>query len=315
MIQLVLRRLVALVPILWIVSFAVFLLEALVPGSIAITLAGGPTATRQSIDRVRDSLHLNDPILVQYWHWLWGALHLNLGNSLATGQPVASQIAQRLPVTLSLVVAALVVGLLIGVPLGILSGLRPHTNVDRASRLVASLGTSIPNFVLGLFLVIVFAVDVHWFPPSGYTSFTTSPAEWVRDLTLPAIALGVGVSANIARQLRVAVLDVMRTDYIRNSWAVGASPTRVVGKHALKNAAIPVITVIGLQIGFLLGGTVLIEQIFAVPGLGSYMITAISTGDLPVVQAVTLVFVLFAVTMSLLADIGYGLVNPKIRVL
>ena len=314
MIALIARRLLALIPILLVVTFGVFMLESLVPGTAAITLAGGSNATPQSIAHVRAQLHLNDPLIVQYGRWLWAALHLNLGHSLLSSQTVSGQIAQRLPVTFGLAIAALAVGLLIGVPLGIASGLRPRTVVDHSSRFIAAAGISTPNFVVAEFLVIIFAVNLHLLPPSGYTPFTSNPFGWLRDIALPAIALGLGISANIARQLRTSLLDVMRSNFIRTAWAMGGSSRLVVGKHALKNAAIPVITVIGLQMGFLLGGTVVVEQIFAIPGLGMYMIGGITSGDLPIVQGVVLVFVVFAVGMSLLADIGYGLVNPKVRV-
>jgi peptide/nickel transport system permease protein len=312
--RLIVRRLISVPPVLLVVSFAVFLLLELVPGNPAVTLAGGASATPAQIARVRRQLHLNDPVLVQYWHWLWGVLHLNFGKSLATGLPVSTQLASRFPVTLSLVVAASVVAIVIGVPLGVASGLRPHSVIDAGARAISSVGVAMPNFWLAVILVSAFAVQVKLFPSSGFTQPTSSFAQWARDIVLPALALGIAVAAALARQLRGAIVDVMDAPYVRTAWAKGITRSRVVSRHVLKNAAMPAITVLGLQIGYLLGGAVIIEQIFAIPGLGTYMLQGITDHDLPVVQGVALLFVLFQMGMSLLVDLSYGYLNPKVRV-
>jgi peptide/nickel transport system permease protein len=302
------------VPVLLIVSFAVFFLLALVPGNPAITLAGGVSATPAQIAHVTAVLHLNDPFLVQYWHWLYNALHGNLGTSISTGQPVTQQIEQRFPVTFGLVVASAIVALVVGIPVGLVSGIRPQGPVDSGARAFTTLGLAIPSFWLAVLLVSIFAV--HWkiFPPTGYISITQSFTGWLKDITLPALTLGVLVGVTIARQLRASLIDVLDTPYIRTAWAKGGTRRSVLFKHGLKNAAMPVVTVFGIQIGYLLGGAVIIEQIFAMPGLGPYMLSGITDHDLPVVQGVALVFVLFQMAMSLLVDISYGYLNPKVRV-
>ena len=309
-----LRRLLALVPVLLIVSFAVFFLLALVPGDPAITLAGGVTATPAQIAHVTAQLHLNDPLLVQYGRWLGNALHGNLGTSISTGQPVTQQIEQRFPVTFGLVVASAIVSLVVGIPVGLISGIRPQGVVDGGARTFTTLGLAVPSFWLAVLLVSIFAVHWHVFPPTGYTSISTSFTGWLRDITLPAITLGVLVGATLARQLRASLIDTLDTPYIRTAWAKGGTRRTVLFRHGLKNAAMPVVTVFGIQIGYLLGGAVIIEQIFALPGLGPYMLSGITDHDLPVVQGVAVVFVLFQMAMSLLVDISYGYLNPKVRV-
>jgi peptide/nickel transport system permease protein len=311
---LVVRRLLALVPVLLIVSFAVFFLLALVPGNPAITLAGGVTATPAQIAHVTAQLHLDDPLFVQYGRWLGNALHGNLGTSISTGQPVTQQIEQRFPVTFGLVVASAIISLVVGIPVGLISGIRPQGAVDGGARTFTTLGLAVPSFWLAVLLVSIFAVHWHVFPPTGYTSISASFTGWLRDITLPAVTLGVLVGATLARQLRASLIDTLDTPYIRTAWAKGGTRRSVLFRHGLKNAAMPVVTVFGIQIGYLLGGAVIIEQIFALPGLGPYMLAGITDHDLPVVQGVAVVFVLFQMAMSLLVDISYGYLNPKVRV-
>jgi peptide/nickel transport system permease protein len=311
---LVLRRLLSVIPVLLVVSFGIFLLLALVPGDPAVTLAGGLNATPQSIAHVRAQFHLNDPLLVQYWHWLTQVLHGNLGTSLSTSAPVGHEIASRFPATLGLVITSTIIALLLGIPLGIASGIRPGGSLDSGARTFSTLGLAVPSFWLAVILVSVFAVHWRIFPPTGYTAITASFTGWLKDIILPAVTLGLLLAASIARQLRAALIDVLATPYVRAAWAKGGTRRSVVLRHGLKNASIPVITVLGIQIGYLLGGAVIVEQIFSVPGLGSYMLNGITDHDLPVVQGVTLVFVLVQLTISLLVDISYGYLNPKVRV-
>jgi len=299
---------------LLVVSFGIFVLLALVPGDPAVPLAGGLNATPQSIARVRAQLHLNDPLLVQYWHWLTQVLHGNLGTSLSTSQPVAHQIATRLPVTLDLVIASAIVALLVGIPLGIISGVRPGGSLDTGARTFSTLGLAVPSFWLAVILVSVFAVHWRIFPPTGYINLSASFTGWLKDIILPAVTLGLLLAASLARQLRAALIDALDTPYVRTAWAKGGTRRSVLLRHGLKNASMPVITVLGIQIGYLLGGDVIVEQIFSIPGLGSYMLNGIADHDLPVVQGVTLVFVLVQLTMSLLVDVSYGYLNPKVRV-
>lgn len=311
---LVVRRLATLIPILLIVSFGVYLLVALVPGDASITLAGGENATPEKIEAVRAELHLDEPIVQQYGRWLLAAGQGDLGDSLFSHSPVADEIARRFPVTAGLVLAALTVGLVVGVPLGVLAALRPGTRVDTTARVGTSVAIAIPNYWLAIELIVLFAVTWRLLPPSGYVPFTEDPVGWLRHVTLPAIALGAWSAASVARQLRASLIDALDAKYTRTAWAKGATTRRIVFKHAMKNAAIPVVTVLGLQIGFLLGGSVIIEQIFSIPGMGTYFVQAVTSFDVPVIQGVTLVFVLVAVTLSLLVDISYGMLDPRVRV-
>jgi peptide/nickel transport system permease protein len=312
--RLILRRLVSIIPVLLFVSFAIFLLLALVPGDPAVTLAGGVSATPAEIARVRAELHLNDPLLVQYWHWLTGAIHGNFGTSLSTGQSVGSQIAARFPVTFGLVVASAIIALIVGIPVGILSGVRPGGSLDSGARSFSTLGLAVPTFWLAIILVSIFAVHWRIFPSTGYTAISASFTGWLKDVTLPAITLGVGVGATLARQLRASLIDALDTPYVRTAWAKGGTRRSALLRHALKNASMPVVTIFGVQVGYLLGGAVIVEQIFSFPGLGTYMLSGITDHDLPVVQGVAIIFVLFQMAMSLLVDLSYGYLNPKVRV-
>lgn len=315
MVGMIVRRLFSLVPVLLIVSFGVFMLSALVPGDPAITIAGGESATIERIDEVRDQLGLDDPLLVQYGRWLGDAAQLDFGESLFTSRStVWDEVRNRLPVTFSVAGMALLFGILIGVPVGIAAGTKPGGLMDRTSVTGTSLGLAFPNFFLAMLLITLFAVQRQWFPALGFTRFGEDPVLWLKSVTLPALSLGLVSAASIARQLRAALIDVLGSNYVRTAWASGASTFRVLGKHALKNAAIPAVTVIGLQLSALLGGAVIIEQIFSIPGLGTYLLQALTRVDLPVIQGVTVTFVVIHVLLNLAIDISYGFLNPKVRV-
>jgi peptide/nickel transport system permease protein len=308
------RRFLVLIPLLFVVSIAIFGLVVLVPGDAAVTLAGGPDATPERIAQVRDELGLDDPFLTQYGRWLGDAVTGDFGTSLQSNQSVVTEIKDRLPVTLSVALAALVVALCISIPAGIISGLRPGGIVDRLALLGSSMGIAIPGFWLAMILVTLFAIQRHWFPAIGFTPFGESPYNWAKGLVLPGVSLGLLAAASQTRQLRGALLDVLDSNYVRTGWAKGGSPRWVIGKHALKNAAIPAVTVLGLQTSALLGSSVIVEQIFSIPGLGTYLIRAIQSQDLPVIQGVVVFFVLMNVLINLLVDLTYGYLNPKVRV-
>jgi peptide/nickel transport system permease protein len=311
----IVRRVLGLIPVLLVVSFVVFMLVELVPGDAATTVAGGVNASPERIVEVREELGLDRPVLERYGDWLWDAVHLDFGRSYlnSTGPSVSEEIKLRLPVSLGLALAGLFVALVIGIPLGILAGLRPGGVADRVSVTTTSVGLAIPNFVVAFLLIQVFALTLHWFPPLGYTKFTTSPLDWLWRITLPAIALGLIGAASVARQTRAALIDVLHSNYVRTAFAVGNGTRRTVMKYAFKNASVPVLTVVGLQLAGLIGGVVIIEQIFSIPGLGSYMLRALTLPDVPVIQAVTLTFVLLYVVINLVVDIAYGYANPKVR--
>lgn len=307
------RRLLITIPLLLLISFGVFSLVLLLPGNPALALAGGIHSSPANVAKITHQLHLNEPFWRQYLRWLFQVLHGNLGNSLFLHQSVVSGIASRFPVTIQLAVGGMLVAILIGIPAGILSGVRQGTAPDRLVTFGSSLGVAIPDFWLALLLVIFFAVDFHILPALGYVSFTTSPWQWAQHLILPWLALGIGGAATIARQVRGALIDTLDQDFMRTAVAKGLVPRSVIGKHALKNALSPAVTVIGISFGYLLGGTFIIEQIFSLPGIGEYMLTAISVKDLPVIQGVVLVTATCFVLINLIVDIVYGYLNPKVR--
>jgi len=310
----ILRRIAALIPLLFLVSIIVFGLVLLVPGDAATTLAGGDQATTERIAEVKEQLGLDRSFVAQYVDWLGDAVQLDFGRSLYSDQPVVSEIWDRFPVTLQIAGGALVFGLLVGIPFGILSGMRPRTLSDRAVVILTSILIAIPSFWLALILILQLAVYRDILPSRGFVKFSESPDEWFRHLLMPWICLGTLTAATVARQLRGALSDTMGSDHIRTSRSVGLPPSKVVGKHALKNSSAPVLTVVGLQIAYLIGGTVVVESIFGIAGLGSYVLTAIGRNDLPAIQASVMFIALMTVLVNLLVDISYALLNPKVRV-
>ena len=308
----ILQRLLATAPLLVIVSLLVFSLVLLIPGDPAYMLAG-EDATPEEIAEIRTDMGLDDPILVQYGRWAGGLLRGDMGTSLFSDQPVLEVLVQRLPVTLSLAFAAIVIALLIALPAGIVSGTRPGRFSDRAITVGASAGLAIPNFWLGLMLVLVFAIWNDWLPATGYIPLTESVQGWLRHILLPAFTLGLSAGAILTRQLRGAMVDVMNQDYIRSARAKGLPWRKVVLKHGLKNAAIPIVTILGLQANYLLGGTVIVEQVFGMPGLGQLAVASVFSRDLPMIQGVVIMAVFVAVAVNLLVDISYGYFNPKVR--
>lgn len=311
MLQLITRRLAATIPLLIVVSFLIFCL-ILLTGDPATQLAG-QNPTQEKIDQVREQLGLNDPFFHRYWDWLSSAFQGDLGNSLFTHESVLSSIMNRLPVTLSLVVVSLLIAILLGVALGLVAGLHPGTWIDRAATVTASVGVAIPYFWVGMMLVLAFALDPQILPAVGYVRLADDPAQWFLHLVLPALSLSIAPMAVIARQTRAAVATVMNEDYIRTANAKGLTRTRVITKHALKNAAVPVVTVFGLEANRLIGGTVVIENLFVLPGLGQLAYQSVFQRDFPMVQGVLLFTAIMVLLINLLVDISYGYFNPRIR--
>jgi peptide/nickel transport system permease protein len=295
-----------------VVSFCVFSLIVLVPGDPAVALAGENPDPEQ-IAAVRDRLGLDDPFLVQFWHWFSGVVQGDLGQSLFSSQSVSDAVFGRLPATLSLALFSLVVALVIGVSVGVLAAMRPGTWVDRVATFAASLGVAVPYFWVGMILVLLFAINLTIFPAVGYVPLTEDPLRWLLSLVLPATALGLAPAAVIARQTRAGMTGVLREDYVRTATAKGLPPGRVVGQHALKNAAVPVVTAFGLEASRLIGGTVVIEQLFALPGLGSLAYTSVFARDFPMVQGVLLVVAALVLLINLVVDLSYGYFDPRIR--
>ncbi|MBI2490933.1 MAG: ABC transporter permease [Candidatus Rokubacteria bacterium] len=313
MLKLVGRRLLATVPLLFLVSLVVFALVHALPGDPAVLFLG-EEADPETLARFRTRLGFDRPLVVQYGEWLGRALRGDLGRSLRTNQPVTEAILQRLPVTLELMAAALAVSLAIALPMGVVSAVRRNSGFDLASTLFALVGFAMPTFWLGIILIYVFALLLRWLPPSGWVPLTASPGDNLLALILPAFTLGTALAALVARQLRSSMLEVLRQDYVRTAQAKGLGQGQVVGKHALKNALISVVTVVGLQLGGLLGNTIITETLFALPGVGRLMIDSIFSRDFFVVQGVILFLAGGYVLSNLLVDILYSYLDPRIRV-
>jgi peptide/nickel transport system permease protein len=308
------RRLAAMVPLLILITLGVYALVLLIPGDPARTLAGGLNAQPTEIARIRNELHLNQPFFAQYWRWVTHAARGDLGTSLFQHESVGSAIGSRFPLTLSLALGGLAVSILIGLPIGILAGTRPGKATDRSATALSSAGIAIPDFWLAIMLALIFAVKLHVLPDLGYVGLTQSPWGWFQHLLLPWLALGVAGGATLARQVRGEMIDVLDQDYIRTARSLGIPERQVIRRLALKNALTPAMTIVGIQFAFLLGGTVIIEQIFSIPGLGSLMLQAIDDKDLPIIQGVVLLTAVIFVVVNLVVDIGYGILNPRVRV-
>lgn len=312
MFRLILQRLFALVPLLFIVSVLTFSFTSLLP-SDPVDLILGDTGTDEQHEMLRERMGLNDPIHVRYLQWLGRAVQGDLGSSYFNSVSVTGAVMQRLPVTLSLTAVSAFIAIVVGIAAGVAAALRPRSWVDRFATLGATFGQAIPNFWFGLILVAIFAVSLRWFPATGFTPITESPTEWLRSVILPSIALGTSSSAAIARQVRSAMVGVLQQDYVRAARAQGLSARRVLFKHALTNAMIPVVAVLSFQITVLLGGALIVEQVFAINGLGTLAIAAVRQQDIPMLQGLVLVMVGLVVAVQLATDVIYGLLNPKAR--
>lgn len=312
MLQYAVRRVLLIVPLLVLVSLGVFTLVLLIPGDPAITLAG-ENATEAQIEATRDRLGLDDPVLVQYLGWAGSALRGDLGSSLFSNESVTGAILGRFPVTIALTCAAMLVALLIAVPAGIVAAVHRDRWPDRAATLLASVGISLPNFWVGILLIIVLALMFPIFPAVGYSPISEGVGGWVHSLVLPGITLGTAVAAEITRQLRGSLHDVLQQDFIRTARANGLRGPAVIGKHGLKNAAVPVVTVMGFQVGFLLGGSVIVERVFGLPGLGDLAIRSVLQRDIPMIQGIVVVTAVVVMLVNLLVDLSYGYLNPKVR--
>ena len=294
-----------------ILSVGVFLMLHLTPGD-PVQIMLGQDADPQSVAAVRAELGLDQPLPVQYVRWVGNVLRGDLGRSIRTHQPVMEAITARLPVTLELSVVSLVVSLAIGLPAGVVAATRRNTPLDLASTGLALVGVSLPSFFLGILLILVFALGLRWVPPSGYTPFGQDPLMNLKQMCMPALALGAALAGIVARLMRSSLLDVLSAEYMRSARAKGLSESAAVVRHGLKNALLPVVTVVGLQVGALLGGAILIETIFALPGIGRLAVDSIFARDFPIVQGVVLFLALVRVLSNLAADLLYGRLDPRI---
>lgn len=307
-----LRRIALIVPTLFFVSVLIFGLQQLLPGDPALALAG-EEQDPAVIAFLKQKYHLDEPLSTRYWLWVEGLAHGDLGESIRIKKPVSELVLEKLPVTGELAGLAMLVSLLIGVPAGILAAVKNNTAIDYAATMAAMWGLSIPNFWLGILMILLFSVTLGWLPASGFVTPAESLRQNLLTLIMPAFVLGNALAAGLMRHTRSAMLQVLNTDYIRTARAKGLTERRVVWRHALRNALIPVVTLIALDFGALLSGAVLTEQVFTIPGFGKLIVDAVFNRDYAVVQGVVLCTALAYILLNLIADIAYVLVNPRLR--
>jgi peptide/nickel transport system permease protein len=308
----IVRRVLQAIPVVFMASVGVFLLLHLLPGDPAQMLAGTDTSP-ETLEAIREDLGLNQPLPVQYWIWLEHVARGDLGKSILSKIPVSQLISQRLPATLELAIAGEILTILIGIPLGVIAAVKQRTKTDLGITSCISLGLAVPNFWLGILLIIFFAVMLGWMPPGGRGDFSRDPLTALKFIALPAITLALPAAMNLSRLTKASVLEVLYEDYVRTARAKGLSGKLVVVRHVLRNALIPVITAVGLEFGRLLGGSIIVESVFAWPGLGTLMLSAIGNRDYVIVQAGLLMLVMIFITVNLLTDLAYGFLDPRIR--
>jgi peptide/nickel transport system permease protein len=315
MVRFILKRLGIGLVLVWIVLTLIFLSLHLVPGDPAALLLsgeGGAAPTPEALAKVREGLGLNDPFLLQYWNYLTGLLQGDLGSSFRDGTPVLAFIADRLPKTLELVLVAAVIAVVVGVPLGALAARRGGAT-DTAVSLFTTVGLAVPVYVIGTVFVLLFALNLRLFPAGGYTDFSEDPAAHLSRLILPAIAIAMGITAVMARMTRSSVLETMGQDWVRTARSVGLSRSQVFSRHVMRNSLNPVVTSFGLEVGTLIGSTVLIERVFNWPGLGSLLVDGVLQRDYPVVQGVVIIISILFILINIVVDISYGLLDPRVR--
>jgi peptide/nickel transport system permease protein len=318
MVRFLLVRVVLGLVVLWVMTLVVFMMFFVAPHNVA-NLIAGRQATPETVALVKHRLGLDQPVLTQYGHYMWRLLHGNLGYSFYNSSPVRSLIWSRVPVTFSLAVGGAVLWLLIGVSAGVLAATRPRTIADRAVTFGALFFYSMPSFLLGVIVFYLFFFRLHlaglgWFPGNGYVAFSHNPLRWAQHLVLPWVTLALVTAATYARLTRGTMLDVLEEDYIRTARAKGLRERRVVGRHALPSALTPVMTQLGIDVGTLLGGVIVVENIFGLPGLGQLAVQSVLQQDLPVVIGTIILAAAFIVVANILVDIGYGLLDPRVRV-
>lgn len=310
--KMVTTRLLQAIPILVLATFIVFCLMQLIPGDVAVTLAG-ENASMERIAQIREAYGLNQPFLVQYGQWLWHAAQGNLGVSLLSGEPVADTVARTFPNTLLVALYAVLLSVLIGVPLGILSAIRSGSPLDSGIMGAASLGVAVPNFWFGMILVLYLALTLQWFPATGFVSPFEDFSRAIWFATLPALALCTNGIAEVARQLRSSLVEIQSSQHVRTLHAKGLSPARILWKHGLKNVSVNLLTVVGLLFSKILAATVVVEAVFAIPGIGSSIVNAVLQGDFPVVQGAVLAMVITVILVNLTTDLLCTVLDPRIN--
>jgi peptide/nickel transport system permease protein len=308
----IVRRMLATIPVMGVVAIFVFSLLYLSPGDPAVIIAGD-TATLEDIARIREKLGLDQSFYVQFGRWVWNLLHGDLGISIFTNLPVMTLIKQRIEPTVALTICTLLVTIPIAIPLGVIAAWKAGTWIDRVVMVFAVAGFSIPGFVLAYILIFTFSIGLDWLPVQGYTSIKDGFGPFLSHMVLPSITLGLFYAALVARITRASMLDVLSQDYVRTAQAKGLSNREVLIGHALKNAAVPIATIIGIGVALLISGVVITETVFAIPGIGRLVVDAILRRDYPIIQGVILMFSAWYVLVNLAVDISYTLFDPRIR--
>jgi peptide/nickel transport system permease protein len=312
----ILHRILLMIPTLLGAVTLIFLIMRLLPGDVALYILGSDESSemnREALQRIRSELGLDQPLIVQYGEWVWKALRFDFGNSYWTRQPVIEELGRRYPMTASLAFFSLILGTLIAIPIGVLSAVRQDTMVDYAARIFSIAGLSIPSFWLAILLILGLVHYFKWLPPLDYAPFWVDPWLNFKQLAFPALVTGYRLSAIGARMTRSSILEVLREDYVRTARAKGVQERLVVLRHALKNALLPVVTIIGIELLVLFGGLVVVETVFTIPGIGRFLVDAITHRDYPSIQALVFVFSAFVLVINLLVDIIYGVLDPRIR--
>ena len=309
----IIKRILAMIPVLLIVGLFAFSIMHLAKGDPAILLAGGQEATPDYIEKIRENLGLNRPLLVQLWDWFWGVIRGDFGESYVGRKDVMSLIVPRLLPTLSLAAFTEIFAVVFGIPLGVVAAWKAGSWIDRAVMALSTVGFSAPLFFLGFVLMIIFGVKLEWLPVAGYVAPTQDFSAFISRMVMPTLATGLVVMSWIARMTRATVLETLNEDYIRTARAKGLTENVVLIRHALRNAILPIVTVIGMVFAGLLGGVVVVESVFAIPGLGRLMVNAIQNRDLPLIQGVIMLSAVFISFMSLVVDVAYAYLDPRIR--
>ena len=315
MVQYIIKRVLLMLPTLLGAALVIFLLMNIIPGDVALLIIGGDQGgdiNPQELARLRTHLGLDRPLYEQFFSWLWGVITLDFGKSLWTSAPIMEEIMIRLPLTLEVAVAATIVSTIIAIPLGTIAAIRQDTWIDYIVRIISIGGLAIPSFWMGILIILFLVIYFEWGPPLEFVSLTEDPWENAKQLIWPIVTVGYRNAAVTARMMRSTVLETMREDYIRTAWAKGLHERMVVTKHALKNAFLPVLTIIGTEIAFLLGGLVVTETVFTLNGLGRFMVDAIAHRDIPVVQTLVLLIAFTFVFLNLLVDLLYAWFDPRI---
>jgi peptide/nickel transport system permease protein len=312
MIKYIFRRLLLLLPVMLVVGIVVFSIVHLTPGDPAAVILGAD-ATPEQVERLRRELGLDKPIHIQFITWFTDVLRGDLGTSLFLGQPVSQALLSRAEPTGLLTLYALTIAILIGVPSGIFSAIKQNSFIDRALMVFAITGAAVPNFFLGILFILIFAVTLRWLPSGGYENILVDPVQHFRTMIMPAVALGLSSAGLLARLVRSSMLDVLREDYVRTAMAKGVAFRNMITRHALRNALIPAVTVIGYSLGTLLGGAVVTETVFTIPGMGRLVVQSVLRRDFPVIQGAVLIIAGFYVLANLLVDVLYVYIDPRIR--